>query len=71
MYCTPPCVPLTEQAAPVQVVAAMGVAPHGRTSIEIDAGGVTVAVPPLTASDIVLTSSFVVANTWLPLRVAR
>ena len=71
-YCTPPCDAARRvQAAPVQVVVAIGVAPHGRTSIEIDAGGVTVAVPPATASDSVLTSSFVVANTSLPFRVAR
>ena len=38
VYCTPPWVPLTEQAAPVQVVEAIGVAPHGSTSIEIAAG---------------------------------
>ena len=35
-YCVPPCVPLAEHAEPVHVVAAIGVAPQGRTSIEID-----------------------------------
>ena len=58
-------------AVPVQVVVASGVPPHGRTSMEIAAGGVTLAVPPLTASPSVLTTSLVDANTSLPFRVAR
>ena len=72
MYCTPPwAVPAAEHAEPVQVVVASGVEPHASTSIESEAGGVTVAVPPETARLMVLTSSLVGANTSLPLRVAR
>ena len=72
VYCTPPgAVPAAVHDAPVHVVLAIGVAPHGNTSIESAAGGVTVAVPPVTASESVLTSSLVAANTSLPLRVAR
>ncbi len=39
--------------------------------MESDAGGVTVAVPPVTARLIVLTSSLVGAKTFAPFRVAR
>ncbi len=63
--------PLTEHDAPVQVVAAMGVAPQGRTSIEMGRRRDVAVSPPLTESDIVLTVSFVVANTGVPLRCAR
>src|SRR6478735_1134500 len=45
VYCTPSWVALVLHAAPVQVVVASGVPPHGRTSMEIAAGGVTLAVP--------------------------
>ena len=69
-YCTPPCEPLALQAEPLQVVSVIRLPPHGSTSIESDAGGVTVAVLPR-RRPMVLTSSFVVAKRSVPLRVAR